>query len=210
MMKVTLYTTKYCPYSLRARIALAEKKMSTNIVEAGDLEPAMIKKIAPNGVFPILMEKDYSINNRKALLIYIDERFPAPSLLPNVVNERIKIRLSLDKIDNEWYPVLDQIRKHRSDQKMLESMFKDLKESLLAMEKAFTGSEFFIYSGFTLADCYIAALIICLEAEGFIIDDEYGAIYEYKKRLFARDSVKKANIKGGAGESLLKTLRTHR
>lgn len=134
----------------------------------------------------------------------------SPSLLPNVVNERIKIRLSLDKIDNEWYPVLDQIRKHRSDQKMLESMFKDLKESLLAMEKAFTGSEFFISSGFTLADCYIAALIICLEAEGFIIDDEYGAIYEYKKRLFARDSVKKANIKGGAGESLLKTLRTHR
>ncbi|MDE4965650.1 glutathione S-transferase N-terminal domain-containing protein, partial [Francisella tularensis subsp. holarctica] len=62
-MKVTLYTTKYCPYSLRARIALSEKKMSTNIVEAGDLEPAMIKKLAPNGVFPILMEKDYSINN---------------------------------------------------------------------------------------------------------------------------------------------------
>ncbi|MDE4948980.1 glutathione S-transferase, partial [Francisella tularensis subsp. holarctica] len=27
-MKVTLYTKKYCPYSLRARIALAEKKMS--------------------------------------------------------------------------------------------------------------------------------------------------------------------------------------
>ncbi|MDE4992370.1 glutathione S-transferase, partial [Francisella tularensis subsp. holarctica] len=49
-----------------------------------------------------------------------------------------------------------------------------------------------------------------LEAEGFIIDDEYGANYEYKKRLFARDSVKKANIKVGAGESLLKTLRTHR
>ncbi|MDE5021017.1 glutathione binding-like protein, partial [Francisella tularensis subsp. holarctica] len=76
--------------------------------------------------------------------------------------------LSLDKIDNEWYPVLDQIRKHRSDHKMLESMFKDLKECLLAMEKAFTGSEFFISSGFTIADCYIAALIICLEAEVFI------------------------------------------
>ncbi|MDE4971846.1 glutathione S-transferase, partial [Francisella tularensis subsp. holarctica] len=102
--------------------------------------------------------------NRKALLIYIDERFPAPSLIPNGVNERIKIRLSLDKIDNEWYPVLDQSRKHRSDQKMLESMFKDLQESLLAMEKAFTGSEFFISSGFTLAYCSIAALIICLES----------------------------------------------
>ena len=209
-MKVTLYTTKYCPYSLRARIALSEKKMATDIVDAGDLEPGMIKKISPNSVFPVLREKDYNINNRKALLIYIDERFPAPSLLPSVVNERIKIRLSLDKIDNEWYPVLDQIRKNRTNEAKLKSIFKDLKESLLVMEKAFTGSEFFISSGFTLADCYIAALIICLEAEGFILDEEYGAIHEYKRRLFARDSVKKANLKGGAGESLLKTLRTHR
>lgn len=143
-MKVTLYTTKYCPYSLRARIALSEKKMATDIVEAGDLELGMIKKISHNGVFPVLREKDYNINNRKALLIYIDERFPAPSLLPSVVNERIKIRLSLDKMDNEWYPVLDQIRKNRTNEAKPKSIFKDLKESLLVMEKAFTGSEFFI------------------------------------------------------------------
>ncbi len=209
-MKVTLYTTKYCPYSLRARIALLEKKMAMDVVEAGDLEPNVVKKISPNGIFPVLMEKDYSINNRKALLIYIDERFPAPSLLPSVVNDRIKIRLSLDKIDNEWYPVLDEIRKNRENKTKLKAIFKDLRESLLAMEKAFSYSDYFISSGFTLADCYIAALIICLEAEGFVIDEEYGSIFNYKKRVFARDSVKKANLKGGAGESLLKTLRAHR
>lgn len=209
-MKVTLYTTKYCPYSLRARIALAEKKMAMEIVEAGDLEPAIVKKISPNGIFPVLKEKGYSINNRKALLIYIDERFPAPSLLPSLVNERIKIRLSLDKIDNEWYPVLDEIRKNKESKTKLKSIFKDLKESFLAVEKAFGDSEYFISSGFTLADCYIAALIICLEAEGFAIDESFGAIFDYKKRVFARDSVKKANLKGNANDSLLKVLRTHR
>ncbi|API87269.1 transcriptional regulator SspA [Francisella uliginis] len=209
-MKVTLYTTKYCPYSLRARIALAEKKMSMEVVEAGDLSPEKLKKISPNGIFPVLKEKDYSINNRKALLIYIDERFPAPGLLPSLVNERIKIRLSLDKIDNEWYPVLDQIRKNRSDKEQLNILFKELKESLLTIEKAFSEFDYFISSNFTLADCYIAALIICLEAEGFIIDETFGAIHDYKKRVFARDSVKKANLKGNANESLLKTLRAHR
>lgn len=209
-MKVTLYTTKYCPYSLRARIALAEKKMAMDVVEAGDLDPSLVKKISPNGIFPVLKEKDYSINNRKALLIYIDERFPAPSLLPSLVNDRIKIRLSLEKIDNEWYPVLDEIRKVRSNKTKLKALFKDLKESLLTVEKAFTDSEYFVSSGFTLADCYIAALIICLEAEGFIIDETFGSIYEYKKRVFARDSVKKANLKGNANDSLLKTLRAHK
>ncbi|AIT09177.1 starvation protein A [Candidatus Francisella endociliophora] len=209
-MKVTLYTTKYCPYSLRARIALAEKKMAMEIIEAGDLDPNQAKKISPNGIFPVLKEKDYSINNRKALLIYIDERFPAPGLLPSLVNDRIKIRLSLDKIDNEWYPVLDEIRKNKTSKTKLKSIFKDLKESLLTMEKAFSDSEYFISSGFTLADCYIAALIICLEAEGFVIDESFGAIFDYKKRVFARDSVKKASLKGNANDSLLKTLRAHK
>ncbi|ASG68397.1 starvation protein A [Francisella halioticida] len=209
-MKVTLYTTKYCPYSLRARIALAEKKMSMEVVEAGDLTPEKLKKISPNGIFPVLKEKDYSINNRKALLIYIDERFPAPGLLPNLVNERIKIRLSLEKIDNEWYPVLDQIRKNKADQEQLSILFKELKESFIAMEKAFSEFDYFISSNFTLADCYIAALIISLEAEGFVIDETFGGIHAYKKRVFVRDSVKKANLKGNANESLLKTLRAHR
>lgn len=209
-MKVTLYTTKYCPYSLRAKIALAEKKMTMEIIEAGDLTTQMQKKISPNGIFPVLKEKDYSINNRKALLIYIDERFPAPGLLPSVVNDRIKIRLSLDKIDNEWYPVLYEIKKNRTNKAKITSLFKDLKESFLAIEKTFTEADYFICASFTLADCYIAALMISLEAEGFIIDESFGAIYEYKKRVFARDSVRKANLKSNANDSLLKTLRANK
>ena len=209
-MKVILYTAKYCPYSLRARIALAEKKMAMEIVESGDLTPEMQKKISPDGLFPVLKEKDYSINNRKALLMYIDERFPAPGLLPSIVNDRIKIRLLLDKIDTEWYPVLEQIKKHRTSKVKIKSLFKDLKESLMAVEKAFSESDYFISTNFTLADCYIAAFIISLETEGFIFDESLGAIYEYKKRLFARDSVRKANLKGNANDSLLKTLRASR
>ncbi len=209
-MKVILYTAKYCPYSLRARIALAEKKMAMEIVESVDLTVEMQKKVSPNGLFPVLKEKDFSINNRKALLVYIDERFPAPDLIPSIVNERIKIRLSLEKIDNEWYPVLEEIKKNRSNKAKIKSLFNDLKESLMAVEKAFSESDYFISTSFTLADCYIAALMISLEAEGFVFDESYGAIYEYKKRVFARDSVRKANIKGSANDSLLKTLRANR
>jgi RNA polymerase-associated protein len=209
-MKVILYTAKYCPYSLRARIALAEKKMAMEIVESGDLSTEMQKKISPDGLFPVLQEKDYSINNRKALLIYIDERFPAPGLLPSVVNDRIKIRLSLDKIDSEWYPVLEEIKKNRTSKAKIKSLFNDLKESFMAVEKAFSESDYFICTNFTLADCYIAGLMISLETEGFVFDESFGAIYEYKKRIFARDSVRKANLKGNSNDSLLKTLRANR
>ena len=56
-MKVTLYTTKYCPYSLRARIALAEKKMAMEIVEAGDLELKQLKKYHQMAYFQSLKKK---------------------------------------------------------------------------------------------------------------------------------------------------------
>ena len=78
------------------------------------------------------------------------------------------------------------------------------------MEKTFSESDYFICTSFTLADCYIAALMISLEAEGFVVDESFGAMYEYKKRVFARDSVRKANLKGNANDSLLKTLRANR
>ncbi len=206
-MKVTLYVAKYCPYSLRARIALAEKKMSVEVVEAGDLTPELLKKISPNGKFPVLQEKGYAVNNKKALMMYIDERFPAPALLPSLVQEKIKVRLALEKIDNEWYSVLEEVKKNRQSKAKLKTIFKNLKESLLAMERVFAGSEYFLSSSFTLADCYISAMFLYLEAEGFIIDESFGAIHDYSKKVLARDSVKKAYIKSGSQDSLLKALR---
>jgi RNA polymerase-associated protein len=206
-MKVTLYVAKYCPYSLRARIALAEKKMSVEVVEASDLSPEMLKKISPNGIFPILKEKDYAVNNKKALMVYIDERFPAPALLPSLVHEKIKVRLALDKIDNEWYSVLEEVKKNRTSKAKLKTIFKNLKESLLAMEKVFANGDYFLASSFTLADCYLASMMLYLEAEGFVIDESFGAIFEYRNRILARDSIKKAYYKGNANDSLLKAFR---
>ncbi|APC96842.1 glutathione S-transferase family protein [Francisella frigiditurris] len=206
-MKVTLYTAKYCPYSLRARIALAEKRMNVDVVEASDLSADILKKISPKGTLPVLKEKDYSVDNKKALMIYIDERFPAPNLLPSIVHDRIKVRLALEKIDAEWYTVLAEVKKNRGNKVKLKNIFQDLEDSFKSMEGVFAESEFFISSTFTLADCYIAAMMLYLEAEGFIIDESYGAIFDYKKRIFARESIKKAYFKGNANDSLLKTLR---
>ena len=209
-MKVILYTAKYCPYSLRARIVLAEKKMTIGIVEVSELTPKQAKKISPDGQFPVLKEKDYSINNKRALLAYIDERYPAPGLLPSIVNERIKIRANIEKIENEWYPILDEMRENRNNKTKLKSLFKNLKENLLANKKSFSENDYFGCDSFTLADCYIAALIIFVEGEGFIIDEKFGVIHDYKKRIFKRDSVRKASLKGNANESLLKTLRANK
>ncbi len=215
-MKVILYTAKYCPYSLRARIALSEKKMMMEVLESNDLSPEILKKVSPYGVFPVLQEKDYRTDNKKALLLYIDERFPAPGLLPSIVNDRIKIRFYLEKIDTEWYPVLQEIKIIKSakasktrDAK-LKDVFSDFKDSLISMEGVFADDDFFMCSNFTLADCYISALLIALEVEGFKIDESFGSIFEYKKRVFARDSVKKASLNGNSGDSLLKTIRMHR
>lgn len=205
-MKVTLYTTKYCPYSLRAKIALAEKKMNVEVIESSDLSTHMMKKISPDGVFPVLKEKGYSLNSKKALMIYIDERFPAPALLPSLVNERIKVRLALEKIDNKWYKILNEIKNNRSNKDKLKTIFKELKKNFMIIEKIFTKTEFFLSTSFTLADCYIAAMILYLEVEGFIIDDTFGAIFDYKKKILARDSIKKSCFKVNSSNSLLKTL----
>ena len=209
-MKITLYVAKYCPYSLRAKIALAEKRMNFDIVEINELEQQKVKQISPQGVFPVLEEKNYTLNNKKALIYYIDERFPAPALLPNSAQDKIRIRLAIEKLEKEYYPILKEVREERGNNKKLNSIFKGLNDKFKLLNNLFKEGEYFLYPSFTLVDCYIAALILYLEAEGFTLDESLTNMYSYRELLLSRDSIKKVYFRNKVNQSLLKTLRANK
>ena len=209
-MKITLYVAKYCPYSLRVKIALAEKRMNFDIVEINELDQQKVKKISPQGIFPVLEEKNYTLSNKKALVYYIDERFPAPALLPNSAQDKIRIRLAIEKLEKEYYPILAKVREERGNSEKLNLIFKGLNDKFKSLNDIFKEGEYFLYPSFTLVDCYIAALILYLEAEGFTLDESLTNMQNYRELLLSRDSIKKVYFKNKANKSLLKTLRESR
>jgi len=206
-MRIILYVKKYCPYSLRARVALEEKKMKFNVIEVNDLDTELINSVSPDNIFPVIREKEYIINDRDAIMLYIDERFPAPGLVPHGPNDKIKTRLLLHKINKEWYSLLDQIIANKGKTRRVNVLGKEFKNIFLAMDKEIAENEYFLSPCFTLADCYMASLLLHLQINGILIDDSYGAIFDYREKLFARDSIRKINFKNILSTAMLRNMK---
>ena len=187
-MYITLYIKKDCPYSHSARIALEEKRMHFSVVELDEeKDKEMILGLNPDGMLPILKERDYIVYEPEVVLLYMDERYPAPSLLPNYPVERARTRLSMTRIDREWYSILNFIKESTNKEKIKEAK-KALVDSFKAIEPIFSENEFFMSDNITLADCGLAALLHALPTVGVEVDDSLGEISKYAQRLFARES----------------------
>jgi glutathione S-transferase len=127
-----LYDAARCPYCARARIVLAEKRLSYETVEIdlGD-RPAWLYAKNPSGRVPVL-EEDGGLVLPESLVImeYLEERFPEPALWPADPAERALGRLWLDRFDvrlgSDYYAF------RRGEQSQLDGRLAELDAALEA------------------------------------------------------------------------------
>lgn len=97
---LTLYDADRCPYCARVRIVLAEKGLAWETV-AVDLDdrPAWIYEKNPLGRVPVLEEDGLVLPESAVIMLYLDERYPVPPLLPEDAAERALARLLVERFD---------------------------------------------------------------------------------------------------------------
>ena len=187
-MYITLYVKQDCLYSHSARIALEEKHMNFKAVTLDETkDKARILELSPDGLFPILKERDHIIYDPEVVLLYTDERYPTPSLLPNYPVEKARTRLAMTRVEREWYSVVNFILSSQ-DAAKIKSAKKALIDSFKAIEPIFAENEFFMSDTMTLADCSLGALLHALPSIGIKLDDSLGGISRYAERIFLRES----------------------
>ena len=185
---MTLYTSKMCPYAHRVRIVLAEKGVFSELVEIDlDNKPEELLAINPYGTVPTLVDRDLILYESSIILEYLEERFPHPPLMPVYPVARARSRLMMNRIDRDWYSLMDTIL--RGDKKHAEQARKDLYDSLVSVTPVFSDSPYFLSDEFTLVDCSLAALLWRLPLMKIELPQEQGrSIVKYMKRVFARES----------------------
>lgn len=89
-----------CPYCARVRIALAEKGLSYERVEI-DLQdrPPWLYELNPNGRVPVL-DDGFALPESAVIMGYLEDRYPAPSLLPDDPVERARAHLLVFRFDD--------------------------------------------------------------------------------------------------------------
>jgi RNA polymerase-associated protein len=179
---------KNCPYSHAARIALEEKKVLFRAIEMdGEKDYDEIVSLNPDGILPILKERHHIIYDPEVVMLYIDERYPAPPLLPNYPVDRARIRLAMTRIEREWYSILRLVMTSQDEKEIAVSKIA-LIDSLKSIEHIFSANEFFMSDTMTLADCSLGALLYSLPLVGINLDSFLREMNNYAQRIFSRDS----------------------
>ena len=94
-----LYDAPRCPFCARVRLVLAEKADPYETVEI-DLgnRPAWLYDLNPSGKVPVL-DDGFILPESAVIMEYLEERLPAPALLPADAAGRARARLAVFRFD---------------------------------------------------------------------------------------------------------------
>ncbi|CUS47410.1 MAG: RNA polymerase-associated protein SspA [Idiomarinaceae bacterium HL-53] len=185
---MTLYSGRDDLFSHQARIVLAEKGVTYEISYVdGDAVPEDLQQLNPYADnVPTLVDRDLVLYNSRIIVEYLDERFPHPPLMPVYPVSRGTSRLTMYRIERDWYAPTEVILKGG---KKGEQARQELKESLLALAPAFADQPYFMSEEFTLVDCYLAPLLWRLPVYGIELTGAGSKeVKGYMLRVFERAS----------------------
>jgi glutathione S-transferase len=179
---LTLYTAERCPYAARVRITLAEKQVPHERVEI-DLgnRPAFMFEKNPTGTVPVLEHDDgFAVPESRAIMEYLEERFPEPALLPLEARERARVRVALDRFErfsNAYY-----------GWRFRNGPAEKLDEQLRVLDAALAGGPYLVGGRLTLADIGYVPWVLRMQHRGVPVR-HFGRIAAWLDELSQRASI---------------------
>ncbi len=112
-MSITLYSGPLSLFTAKVRIALAEKALRYERIEVGwskrdryrPHHPAVVA-INPKREVPCLVDGDVTLYDSTVILEYLEDRYPAPALMPRDPAGRARCRLLELEADEVLFPHL--------------------------------------------------------------------------------------------------------
>ena len=180
-MLIKLHMSMNCPKSLRVFLMLEEKKIDFEVV------PVDSEEAEKDRTYPILEERDVSIYNKSyALPLYIDERFPCPSMFSSDLIEKSEIMLFSDYIERNYFQDAHTRKNSNTLVKRESNRFYQEAESYLIPI-----TKYISHNDFTFFDCTLIATFVAYERLGAPITDKFPRLLEYRAKAAERSSVYK-------------------
>jgi maleylpyruvate isomerase len=135
--------------SFRLRIALNLKNLSAekryvNLAK-GEQKEAAHKAVNPQGFVPFLIDGDFALSQSLAIIEYLDEKHPAPPLLPVNIEDRARARQLAQIVACDIHPV--------NNSRILSYLTNDLNVSDAEKTRWICG---WIYDGFRAIETLLA------------------------------------------------------
>lgn len=186
---MTLFSDALDIYSHQVRIVLSEKGVGVDIcfIDPNSVNEELME-LNPYGSSPTLVDRELVLYTSHIIMEYLDERFPHPPLMPVYPVSRGQSRLTMHRIEKDWYSLAQQIMKNEGD---VAAARQELRENILALGPVFAEYPFFMSEEFSLVDCYLAPLLWRLPALGIELTGAGSReVNSYMNRVFSRNAFK--------------------
>lgn len=203
-MGLTLYQLQECPYCMRVRIVLDEKGLDYDTI-AVDLKnkPPELFERNPRGKVPVLVDGDLILYESHIINEYLDERCPAPRLMPDDPVARARVRLLADICDSELAPPLYRLARQtvmREAKAPVDEAAKSraIDEAAATLERLgeTLADQDFLVGRFSLADVAFAPWVVRLDTLGFPADRAPDSVSRWAARLADRPSIGRHTRRG--------------
>jgi RNA polymerase-associated protein len=191
---MTFFSDPNCHYCHRARIVLAEKGVTVDIVNVDPQNPPEdLAEVNPYNSLPTLVDRDLALYESKVMMEYLDERFPHPPLLPVYPVARALSRQFIHRIEKDWCALVDVIVA-KPNTKAAESARKQLRDELVSVAPIFGEHPYFMNDEFSLVDCCLVPLLWRLRSLGIELPNtrQVKPLLDYMNRMFERESVQES------------------
>lgn len=173
-----------------------------------DLEPEMGKPshmaLHPFNRVPILQHGDFTVYETSAIVDYLEDTFPNPSLRPSSTRDRARMTQWVSSINSYYYPYMIYHVTHErlvfpelgiaSDEKVVEHALPKVEVGLQVAERQLAhGKNYLLGAHLTLADFYLlpSTFAFSLTEEGKAMYPKYPAFSKWRDRMEALPSVRK-------------------
>jgi RNA polymerase-associated protein len=182
---MTLFSRGDDPHCHRVRIVLAAKGLEARIVECDPARPPEdLIDLNPFQSVPTLVDRDLVIYGPGIICEYLDERFPAPALLPGDPAGRAQARVAAHRIEQDWYSLVPALDGGERREELRARRL--LLETVLASEPLFRVKPWFLGDQFSGLDAAVAPILWRLPRWQVVLPDGTASIERYCRKVFAQ------------------------
>lgn len=204
-MTVTLYGAPYSVYTRSARLALVEKGVDytlemVDVHGPGGLPPEHLTR-QPFGKIPAFEHDGFKLFETGAILRYVDEAFPGPSLQPVDARHRARMNQALSICDSYlyshgvWGIFVERVSKPRrgaaADEQKVAASLPKAEACHAVLADILGGQDFLCGAALSLADLHAAPMLACLAmtAEGRAMMAAQPQLSAWWQRMAVRPSM---------------------
>ncbi len=166
---------------------IPQKRLDVDVSQPPDL----LLDINPQLILPTLYSRDLVVYHPEIILVYLNERYPHPQMLPGDPAQRARFRIALKVLLLEWYPTMQKLAEQFSQECPLDKkLIKQQTEHWRHLGFLIKDYTFFQSDSFSMLDCMIAPLLAWVAKLQMDMPSHSEKLIAYNQRILERTSVR--------------------